>query len=62
MQLAEPLTAGAICEPLAVQSETLGVLHLQVRQPPERPSSASDVARRWQPSLATPLRIQAKAT
>lgn len=32
LHIAEPLTAGAICEPLAAQSETLGVLHLQVRQ------------------------------
>ena len=31
--IAEPITTGAICEPLAAQSETLGVLHLQVRQP-----------------------------
>jgi diguanylate cyclase (GGDEF)-like protein/PAS domain S-box-containing protein len=31
--IAEPLTTGAICDPLAAQSETLGVLHLQVRQP-----------------------------
>jgi diguanylate cyclase (GGDEF)-like protein/PAS domain S-box-containing protein len=30
--IAEPITLGAICEPLAAQSETLGVLHLQVRQ------------------------------
>ena len=32
LHIAEPLTAGAICEPLAAQSETLGVLHLQVRE------------------------------
>ena len=31
--IAEPIGVGAICEPLAAQSETLGVLHLQVRQP-----------------------------
>ena len=31
--IAEQITTGAICEPLAAQSETLGVLHLQVRQP-----------------------------
>ncbi len=30
--IVEPVTTGTICEPLAAQSETLGVLHLQVRQ------------------------------
>jgi diguanylate cyclase (GGDEF)-like protein len=29
--IAETITAGAICEPLSAHSETLGVLHLQVR-------------------------------
>ena len=33
LHIAEPITAGAICEPLAAQSETLGMLHLQVRHP-----------------------------
>ena len=33
LHIAEPLAAGAICEPLAAQSETLGVLHLQIRNP-----------------------------
>jgi diguanylate cyclase (GGDEF)-like protein/PAS domain S-box-containing protein len=31
--IAEPIRVGAICEPLAAQSETLGVLHLQIREP-----------------------------
>jgi diguanylate cyclase (GGDEF)-like protein/PAS domain S-box-containing protein len=31
--IAEPIRVGAICEPLAAQSETLGVFHLQVRKP-----------------------------
>ena len=31
--ITEPIVAGAICEPLAAQSETLGVLHLQIREP-----------------------------
>jgi diguanylate cyclase (GGDEF)-like protein/PAS domain S-box-containing protein len=30
--IAEPIRVGAICEPLAAQSETLGVLHLQIRK------------------------------
>jgi diguanylate cyclase (GGDEF)-like protein/PAS domain S-box-containing protein len=33
VHISEPIAAGAICEPLAAQSETLGVLHLQIRQP-----------------------------
>ena len=31
--LEDPLVEGAVCAPLSAQSETLGVLHLQVRKP-----------------------------
>lgn len=34
----EPIVAGAICGPLAAQSETLGMLHLQVRHPRGAPA------------------------
>ena len=39
--IAEPLTAGALCEPLAAGGETMGLLHLQIREPP-RPNLLSE--------------------
>jgi diguanylate cyclase (GGDEF)-like protein len=42
----ERITAGALCEPLAAQSETLGVLHLQVRRRTARKQRAVLLAER----------------
>ena len=42
----ERITAGALCEPLAAQSETLGVLHLQVRRRTPRKQRAVLLAER----------------
>ncbi len=42
----EPITVGALCEPLAAQGETLGVLHLQVRHRIQRKQRAAFLGER----------------